>query len=304
MNTPNPTDCPRQTASTRTGLPVPDREKAPHRQDATETNTAMSRRTVLRAAAGLSVGALAGCSGGPGTSPSPDTGPFDSVTVEGLKLVITLTESATIDRLNVIAPTGKLFAQRSIATGVQTVSFELGTAYSPGEFRILAIRQEETVAETTFTIRPEWQITEFGLGANHPEEMPENVSQVRVDDEAFLTIANQGTGPGAIEKLLILGDVPNPTTDLVHSGMRQENYRPLDKLVVKPNESRRVYTNTISFRFVRDGNVTCQPESQTGTFEVVLEAALVDRYTKKYSIQYSGAETYDGCTMTVQEANQ
>lgn len=276
----------------------------------------ITRRAALHTIAGLSITALAGCSSEPGTSPTnssptPNSGKgvIDRIAVEGLQLVIELTDSTDIDRINVIGPTDELFAKRSVATGVQQLSVQLGTDYSPGTFRVLAIKDEETLAEKTITIQPDWEITEFGLGANQPEEMPDDMPQSAVDDEAFLTVRNRGTGPDAVEQLLILGKVPNPTTDLAQSDSSETGFRGPDgrfnnSMVVEPSKSKRIFTVTLPFRFVRDGNVTCQSESQSGTFRVILETSVVGRRSTEYSIEYSAAQTFDGCTMSVRRADQ
>lgn len=264
----------------------------------------LSRRRALQAAAGLSTAGLAGCLNGPLNPPGDSNqGTFESVAVDGLTLVVTLTGSATVDQVNVIAPTGQLFAKQSVATGVRKVSFDIGTDYPPGEFSILAIHQEETVAETTHAIRPDWRITEFGLGANHPEEMPDDMSQAKVDDEAFMTVTNRGSGPDFIKQLLVLGDVPNPTTKLADSEL-SGIYGTSKPVVVKSNNNQRIYTDSIPFRFLRNGNITCQPESQSGTFELVLVTSIAGRTTMQYEVRYTGAEKFDGCKITVQGNSQ
>lgn len=310
MDAPRPTDDRHPPTVRSDGTMPPLAVTVPSPQAGDSGSGTLSRRRALQAAAGLSAAGLAGCLNGPLNPPGDSNqGTFESVAVDGLTLVVTLTGSATVDQVNVIAPTGQLFAKQSVATGVRKVSFDIGTDYPPGEFRILAIHQEETVAETTHAIRPDWQITEFGLGANHPEEMPDNIGQAEIDEEAFLTVANQGTGPGAIKKLLILGDVPNPTTELAKpdssgTGISGENNRRFrEPVVVKPAKSRRIYTDTIPFAFTREG-ITCQPEPQTGSFDVILVTSLVGRVTAEYTIQYSAAESYNGCEMTVQGGSQ
>lgn len=304
MDAPFPVDGTRLLALTNSGPHQSTEETVFSPPGEDDGGRAISRRMALQAAAGLSVGTLAGCPADPNTTPgdtNQDT--FDSVAVEGLSLVVTLTASATVDKINVIAPTGQLFAEQSVETGVQKVSFDLGTSYAPGEFRVIAVHQEETVEETTVTIQPEWKITEFGLGANHPKEMPEDMSQDVADDEAFVTVTNQGSGPDAIKQLLILGFVPNPTTKIADSDL-SGIYEKSNPVVVKPGENRRLFTTSIPFRFIREGNVTCQQSRQSGTFDVVLVTSVSDRVQRKYSIQYSAAESFDGCKITVEEKSQ
>jgi len=45
-----------------------------------------------------------------------------------------------------------------VAAGAQQISFEIGTGYEPGEYRVVALKGEETVAESTRDIEPEIQI--------------------------------------------------------------------------------------------------------------------------------------------------
>jgi len=141
-------------------------------------NPTISRRNVLRTAAGAALVSVAGClntdgdSGTPGDGTgSPDgKGPLQRVAVEGTTLVVKLSPDADVDQINLIQPNGELFGTRDVAAGVQQVSFEIGTAYEPGEYRVVALKGEETVTESTTDIVPEIQIQDVGLYRNNPDK--------------------------------------------------------------------------------------------------------------------------------------
>jgi len=102
---------------------------------------------------------------------SPDgRGPLTRIAVEGTTLVVELSEEADTNQINLIQPNGELFGKRDVAAGAQQVSFEIGTAYAPGEYRVLALKGEETVVETSTELRPEIQIQDVGLYRNNPDK--------------------------------------------------------------------------------------------------------------------------------------
>ena len=186
----------------------------------TRNHPHISRRTALRTVAGAALVSVAGClndNGGSGTpgdgTTSPDgNGPLTRVAVEGTTLVVELSEEADVDQVNLIQPNGELFGQRDVATGAQQVSFEIGTSYTPGEYRVLALEGEETVQESALSVQPNLSIVEMGIGKNHPEEMWDSSSD-KISKEAFVSVENQGNGPDTITQLLFTGDVPYPSDE-------------------------------------------------------------------------------------------
>jgi len=102
----------------------------------------------------------------------------------------------------------------------QQISFEIGTGYEPGEYRVVALKGEETVAESTRDIEPEIQIQDVGLYRNNPDKpwdevYGESQTDSKKNGEAFVTIQNSGSGPDAVVELRFTGDVPNPVEDPV-----------------------------------------------------------------------------------------
>jgi hypothetical protein len=139
----------------------------------------ISRRNALRTIAGAALVSVAGClnngenSGTPGdgTTDSESKGPLHRVAVDGTTLVVELSAEADIDQVNLIQPNGELFGKRDVAAGAQQVSFEIGTGYEPGEYRVVALNGEESVVETSLPIQPSLSIVEMGIGRNQPEKM-------------------------------------------------------------------------------------------------------------------------------------
>nr|WP_241768132.1 hypothetical protein [Haloferax sp. ATB1] len=105
-----------------------------------------------------------------GTTSPDGKGPLTRIAVEGTTLVVELSEETDIDQVNLIQPNGELFGKRDVAAGAQQVSFEIGTAYAPGEYQIVALKGEETVTETSLAIQPELVIRDVGLYRNNPDK--------------------------------------------------------------------------------------------------------------------------------------
>ena len=183
----------------------------------TPDSSTRQRRTVLTHLGGAAVTLLAGCTGGdsgsstdPSQTSEPASGPLSNVAVDGTDLVVELDADEAVDRVTVIQPDGSEFDSTLIKTGVQTVSFELGTSYAPGTYRVLAVTDDESVGETSLAIQPELEIVEFGVGQNHPEKMPEELGNL-AETSAYVKLANRGSGALKITQLRFEGDVPNPT---------------------------------------------------------------------------------------------
>ena len=284
----------------------------------TQDNPHLSRRTALRTVAGAALVSVAGCMDGNGStgpngssSPGGGSGVFRQVTVEGTELIVQFDSDSEFDQINLIQPDGELFGQREVAAGSQQVSFDLGTAYAPGEYEIVALSGEETVGESSLSVQPNLGIVEMGIGRNQPEEMWDG-PESEIEEEAFVTLENQGTGPDAVTKLLFIGDVPYPSdeegTNYVDdedvSGIYDsESDSEVEQVIIGPGEQITLYSSRSPFAFVPGAGTSCSEESKTGEFELLLETRVGgDRVTKTYSIQYSGSQETDNCEISISEA--
>ena len=277
----------------------------------TRNHPHISRRTALRTVAGAALVSVAGClndndgSGTPGDgTTSPDSnGPLTRIAVEGITLVVELSEETDIDQVNLIQPNGELFGKRDVAAGAQQVSFEIGTAYAPGEYRIVALKGEETVVETTTELRPEMQIQDVGLYRNNPDKPWDEVYGESETDrikngEAFVTVENTGSGPEAITELIFSGDVPNPIENPRGSGMHE-----IDRVVVSPGETADLFSNSFPFGSESEDGMGCSPDGNSGQFTVIVETQVSgNRVTSTYDVQYSGSDEMTDCEVTITEA--
>jgi hypothetical protein len=271
----------------------------------------ISRRTALQTVAGAALVSVAGClndNGGSGTpgdgTTSPDgKGPLTRIGVERTTLVVELSEEADVDQVNLTQPNGELFGKRDVAAGAQQVSFEIGTAYTPGEYRVLALKGEETVVETTIELRPEIQIQDVGLYRNNPDKPWDEVYGESETDrikngEAFVTVENTGSGPEAITELIFSGDVPNPIENPRGSGMHET-----DQVVVPPGETADLFSNSFPFGSESEDGMGCSPDGNSGQFTVIVETRVSDnRVTSTYDVQYSGSDEMTDCEVTITEA--
>jgi hypothetical protein len=277
-----------------------------------------SRRAVLGGLAALA--GLAGCTnrgsdggpGGDGTSDGdPDPGgPFAAVRVEGTTLVVELAEDASVDGVNVIGPSGSVFAEQRVATGATRVEIALDTTYQPGEHRIVAVREGESVAETTLAIEPALEILGVGVGANNPDRMPDGMGN-RTPSEAFVEIRNAGNGPELVEKLLFLDGVPNPTTDIANtdeeadvSGIfdTESGTGDVDNVTVESGETT-LFTSSLPFLFSNSETVDCSSGTQTSEFQVTLVGALGGRVTERYRAEYAASDGNRACSTSISEVN-
>ena len=281
-------------------------------------NPIISRRNVLRTATGIALISVAGCltdNGDSGTSDdgtgSPDgQGLLQRVAVEGTTLVVELDSDADVDQVNLIQPNGEHFGTRDVAAGAQQVSFEVGTSYASGEYSVIALRNEETVAETSLSIQPDLEIVEMGIGRNQPEKMWDGPRD-KITEEAFVTVENRGSGPDAITKLLFIGDVPYPSdeegTNYVDSDGVSGIYDPrsdseVNEVIIAAGEQITVYSSRSPFAFVPGAGTSCTDDEQSGEFELILETQVGDsRIAKGYAIQYSASSEPDGCDITISE---
>jgi hypothetical protein len=278
----------------------------------------ISRRTALRTIAGTALLGVAGClsdgedsdtsDGGTG---SPDgQGPLQRIAVEETTLVVELSASADIGQINLVQPNGELFGTREVAAGVQQVSFEIGTAYEPGEYRVIALRGDEVVVETSLPIQPNLSIVEMGIGRNQPEKMW-NSSDDEISEEAFITVENQGSGPDAITKLLFIGDVPYPSdedgTNYVNNEDDSGIYDPesnseVREVVIGAGKRVTIYSSRSPFAFVPGSGISCEDEQQSGEFELIIQTRVGEnQLSRTYEIQYSASNEANNCDITISE---
>jgi len=284
----------------------------------TQKHSQLSRRTALQTISTAALASIAGCMNSNGNSESPsdgtpssnDRGPLQRVVVDGTAIVVELSEETDVSQVNLIQPNGELFGQRDVATGAQQVSFEIGTSYTPGEYRVLALEGEETVQESALSVQPNLSIVEMGIGKNQPEEMWDSSSD-KISKEAFVSVENQGNGPDAITQLFFIGDVPYPSdeegtnydeNDDVSGIYDPEEDSEVDEVVIEPGEQLTLYSYRSPFAFVRGEGTSCESEEQTGSFEVILETRVgTNRVSNTYSIHYSASEEFDNCEITISE---
>jgi hypothetical protein len=278
----------------------------------------ISRRNALRTVAGAALASMAGClnnsdtAGTPGGGTTdPDSGPLTRVAVEDTTLVVELSAETDVDQVNLIQPNGELFGKRDVAVGAQQVSFEIGTAYDPGEYRVVALKDEESVVETSLPIQPDLSIVEMGIGRNQPEKMWDGSSD-EIAEEAFVTVENRGSGPDAITKLLFLGDVPYPSDEEGTNYANNEDvsgiYDPrsdseVSEVIVAARDQVTIYSSRSPFAFVPGSGTSCKDEQQSGEFETILETPVEEaQLTKNYNIQYSASTEADNCEITISES--
>jgi hypothetical protein len=275
----------------------------------TQDNPHLSRRTALRTVAGAALASVAGClnngdsPGGGNSTPSDEGGVIQEVTVEGTELVVEYSSEEEVDQINLVQPNGELFGQRETAAGSQQVSFEIGTSYEPGEYTVVALSGEETLAETSSLIQPEIGIQEVGLYRNNPEKPWDEVYGDTETDrlkngEAYVTVENTGSGPEAIVELIFSGDVPNPVEDPRGSGMYET-----EQVVISPGETTDLFSSSFPFGSESEEGMGCSPDGNSGQFTVTVRTQVGgDQVSKSFDVQYSGSTEMSDCEVSITEA--
>ena len=277
----------------------------------TRYNSPISRRTALRTAASTALVSVAGCLNNDGDSGTPDDvtgspnghGPLRRVAIDGTTLVVELSSNADVDQVNLIQPNGELFGTRDVAAGAQQVSFEIGTAYEPGEYRVVALKGEETVTESTTDIVPEIQIQDVGLYRNNPDKPWDEVygeteTDRKKNGEAFVTVKNVGSGPDAVVELLFSGDVSNPIKDPRGGGIYDA-----EQVVIAPDETIDLFSSSFPFGTESENGMGCSPHGNSGQFTATVETrAEGNRTSKTYEVRYSESNDMTDCEVTITES--
>ena len=275
----------------------------------TQDNPHLSRRTALRTVAGAALVSVAGClnnddsPGGGNSTPSDEGGAIQQVTVEETELVVEYSSEDGVDQFNLVQPNGELFGQRETAAGSQQVSFEIGTSYEPGEYTVVALSGEETLAETSSLIQPEIGIQEVGLYRNNPEKPWDEVYGDTETDrlkngEAYVTVENTGSGPEAVVELIFSGDVPNPVEDPRGSGMYET-----EQVVISPGETTDLFSSSFPFGSESEEGMGCSPDGNSGQFTVTVRTQVGgDQVSESFDVQYSGSTEMSDCEVSITEA--
>jgi len=275
----------------------------------TQQKTVYRRTAIGSILVGITAG-LAGCStlSDRGDDGSADTaGEFiQSVAVDGLELVIELERDA-IDRLNVISPSGDLFTQRTIESGVSRTTVSIGTDYEPGEYELIGLADGDSVETIAVSLEPVLELTELRLGRDYPEKMYDGANDSTTEAEAILSVRNSGSGPTALTALRFEGDVPFPTHESYDEAGESRIHDPesdfgadADSLTIPAGETVLVYSNSRPFSPAGTRS-KCDSVGRDGQFTVRLFAThpSVD-LTLDYTIHYIGTSP-DDCEVEIEE---
>jgi len=274
----------------------------------TNKQKTIHRRTALGSIlAGISTG-LAGCtSSGNGSDDRSTDAAGDviqSVDVDGLELVIELERDA-IDQLNVVDPSGELFATRAIESGVSHTTIEVGTDYPPGEYELLGLNDDEPVETVQVSLEPDLELTELRLARNHPEEMYEGARDSSTEAEAILTVTNRGTGPTAATTLRFEGDVPFPSHESYDEAGESGIHDPesdfgadAESIALPAGETVLIYSNTLPFSPASTRS-KCDSIGRDGQFTVRLSTSHDIDHSLDYVIHYLGTGP-DDCEIEIE----
>jgi len=197
-----------------------------------------TRRRFLAAAASGMAGALAGC----GTATSSDADPFETVTVEGTGLAITLASRPRVDEIELRSPDDTTFVRqrldpegdRATLPLIETSYTATPEHYRAGENTLVASRDGERVGQRTVSLSPDVRLTDMRLA----------------DGTGFnptVTVENAGTGPTFLT-YLGFDNVPNPTSPAAETtGLPEER----GVGVPLPPATREVRSGSMPFAFRR-----------------------------------------------------
>ncbi|WP_255197740.1 hypothetical protein [Halorarius litoreus] len=257
-----------------------------------------TRRTVLGTAAGT-LTALAGCTSS--TQPGSSGDPFQDVAVNEATVVVSLAPENQAERVNLIDPKGERVGSSKVVSGETRLEFDLGMTYTPGEFDVVA----EPTGETSIEIQPDVEIQEVGVGANHLDRIPDALGSMK-EEEALVVVENKGNGPVSIRDLIFSGDVPNPTDSIRDSENRSGIFDTQDEkgeasdITLFGGDQETLFSTTIPFSFEGSGR-DCEPTPYSAEFTTSLATSIDGKSVEsEFKIRYSGAQEYDGCSVTVE----
>ena len=268
-----------------------------------------SRRTAFKTVAGAALTSIAGCLNSDGdspdntsSSPTNEQEVIQRLAVEETELVVEYAAEEETDQINLIQPNGELFGQRETTTGVQQVSFEIGTTYEPGEYTVIALIRDEILDERSLVIQPEIQIQEVDLFRNNPDKPWDRVYGDTETDrlkngEACVTIKNSGSGPEAVVELIFSGDVPNPVGNLQGSGMYKT-----EQVVTSPGETADLFSSSFPFGSESESGTGCSPDVTSGQFTITVQTQVGgDQVSNTFDVQYSGSTEMGDCEISITE---
>ncbi|NGM71328.1 hypothetical protein G6M89_20385 [Natronolimnobius sp. AArcel1] len=262
-----------------------------------------TRRTVLSGIVAGAAVAVSGCSSSSDSGSDNGAGDFDGddvftdIFVEDTDLILEFTDESSIDQINVIDPSGELFDELLIPSGISRDTVAIGTDYDPGVYEIIALEDGDEKSSQSVTIEPDIRITDLRLGRNHPDEMFEGASDREIETEVILTLHNRGNGPDEIRRLVFDGDVPRPTSDeFDESGIYDtdsdiRSYA--DAVELSSDDEITIYSRQMPFHSA-DPDVSCSPDTTEGEFQVYLETIVQDPYPNdEFEVTYSGENLVD-----------
>ncbi|MEY7849050.1 hypothetical protein AB7C87_07580 [Natrarchaeobius sp. A-rgal3] len=273
--------------------------------------TITDRRTVLTGIATGTAAVTCGCLSGSEITGSetgdsiPGTNDvFEDIFVDGTELVLEFSDGSSTDHVNVIDPSGELFAEQPITAGVDRTRVEIGLEYDPGEYDVVALDDDEEQTTQSIVIEPDVRIRDLRLARNHPEAMFEGASDIDIRTETIVRLENVGSGPDQATRLAFSGDVPRPTPDEYEmsgiydtdSDIRRES----EAVELPPGEGLTVYSQLMPFS-ESGQNVSCSPDTVEGTVEVTLETAVQDNLIlEEYSVSFTG-ESLSECEIKIED---
>jgi hypothetical protein len=229
-------------------------------------------------------------------------GVFERVAVEETTLVIELAEDAGIDTVNVVSPSGELYRRLAVYRGVTRLTADIDEAYIPGIYELLGVGQGQSVSSVQLEIAPRLAITDVSVASEGIVEFPDSLGTT-TDAQIAVRVVNRGTGPGYIRKLLILGEVPNPTVAIADSRSIKSGILDIGSERFDANQvtlyrgMKHLFSNSVPFSTTRRDRY-CGSEVYLGTAEVqLLGTGPLPLATTSFTVRYSPAESHSMCNI-------
>ncbi|NEU59228.1 hypothetical protein [Halorussus sp. MSC15.2] len=218
----------------------------------------MNRRTLLQAVGTTGLTSLAGCAGmlsntsesNSTTTPTTQTqGAIKDTSIDGTKLVVSLSSEADVEKVNVIGPNGSpSLGSQSIPTGSTKASFNVLQSVPRGTHRAVAVSSGEVVGEASVDLHPNVEIDRVATWLQTDDvEWPTGEKYF----QAYLELSNTGTTPQQITFLGMPG-VPGSwpkRSATSFSGLQTLEGDRLKNVVLHPGETRQFFTVDGPFLF-------------------------------------------------------
>lgn len=261
----------------------------------------LNRRALLTTVSGTPIVALAGCASShfsnkdtPGSKTTTKTrGAIKDISIDGTKLVVSLSSEVDVEKVNVIGPNGSpSLGSQSIPTGSTKASFNIFQSVPRGTHRAVAVSSGEVVGEASVDLQPNVEINQVATWLQTEDvEWPSAEKYF----QAYLELSNTGNVPQQVTFIKMPG-APNSlqkSSTPAYSGLETLEGDLIENVVLHPGETKQFFTTNGPFILNREFG--CGDSTE---LSVILSTKIGEKVEKSYRLVTEDPEDSDkACQM-------